>query len=278
MRGRKNPNYELSQQQIIKKLEAGEKDFSNYNLEDIDFSGLSLKGCDFSDSMIRNSNFAGATLSKVNFNGTYFERTNFAFAFMARADLSEAVFKACNFQWACVNGAKLIDAAMIDTVLYEASFTAADCSGLTLDYCSLEKADFSESINLNIDQLNFLNIKICPTGKFYGYKKALYCSMTNDKLHFFRDAIIKLEIPEDAKRSNATGRKCRASKAKVISITDRDGNPIGEDKKVFSIHDRTFYYKVGKIIEPTEPFNENPMRECASGIHFFLTREEALYY
>jgi hypothetical protein len=75
--------------------------------------------------------------------------------------------------------------------------------------------------------------------------------------------ICKIKIPAAAKRSNATGRKCRAEYAIVLE---------GEG---FSKHDRDFKYVVGETVRPTTPFNENRWEECASGIHFFLTRSEA---
>ena len=42
-----------------------------------------------------------------------------------------------------------------------------------------------------------------------------------------------------------------------------------------SKHDYTFVYRVGETVEPREPFDPNRWNECASGIHFFITREEA---
>ena len=86
---------------------------------------------------------------------------------------------------------------------------------------------------------------------------------------------MKLEIAEDALRSSATSRKCRASKAKVLSITDADGNPAGD--QVCSDHDKNFVYKVGEIVEVLD-FDTNRWNECSSGIHHFITRAEAVKY
>ena len=59
--------------------------------------------------------------------------------------------------------------------------------------------------------------------------------------------IVELEIPADALRSSATSRKCRASKARVISITDVSGNPAGDS--VASDYDSNFVYRVGEMVE-----------------------------
>ena len=103
----------------------------------------------------------------------------------------------------------------------------------------------------------------CPeTGAYIGYKKA-------------RGLIVELEITADALRSSATSRKCRASKARVLSITDVDGNPAGE--QVESDYSRDFVYIVGETVE-VRNFDVNRWNECAPGIHHFITREEAVKY
>ena len=88
--------------------------------------------------------------------------------------------------------------------------------------------------------------------------------------------IAKLEILEDAKRSSAAGRKCRCSKARVISITDRNNSEVTIDFAP-SNYDEDFIYRVGEIVEVPD-FDPNRWNECAPGIHFFMTRQEAVDY
>ena len=40
----------------------------------------------------------------------------------------------------------------------------------------------------------------------------------------------------------------------------------------------TFTYKIGATVHPREPFNEDRWNECAAGIHFFITKQEAEDY
>jgi hypothetical protein len=48
-------------------------------------------------------------------------------------------------------------------------------------------------------------------------------------------------------------------------------------ESICSDYDNNFIYKVGEIVE--EPnFDENRWEECAPGIHFFITRQEAVNY
>lgn len=107
----------------------------------------------------------------------------------------------------------------------------------------------------------------CPvTGSFIGWKCAL------DELN--RYVLIKLEIPEDAKRTNGLySKKCRCDKAKVLEIR----NFTGELKEAHSIYDSTFVYKVGEEVS-VKNFCNDRMLICASGIHFFMERADALDY
>jgi len=81
---------------------------------------------------------------------------------------------------------------------------------------------------------------------------------------------VKLLIPEHALRSSATTRKCRASEAVVLSI-EKDGNEI---ESVESSYDRTFVYRKGETVK-VEDYEKDRWKECAPGVHFFLTRKEA---
>lgn len=133
-----------------------------------------------------------------------------------------------------------------------ADLSGADLSGANLSVANLSGADLNYPI-------------ACPEeGSFVAFKKC-------------RDnAIVKLLIPEDAKRCSATSRKCRCNKAIVLSIEDTNGH-IMELDCVASIHDQTFIYKVGETVSVCD-FDENRWNECAPGIHFFITREEAINY
>ena len=109
----------------------------------------------------------------------------------------------------------------------------------------------------------------CPDfGIFIGWKKA-----RNPKNG--EAVIVQLEIPEDARRCSATGRKCRCDKAKVLSIKSVDSNTDFEEAQ--STYAEEFVYKVGQIVTASD-FDEDRWKECAPGIHFFINRQEAVNY
>jgi hypothetical protein len=94
-------------------------------------------------------------------------------------------------------------------------------------------------------------------------------------VEYEKDYLIKLEICDDSKRSSATGTKCRCDKAKVLEIREVE---TGEHKdKVVNTNYTVTTYSVGEMVYADE-WNENRCEECSHGIHFFINRQEAVYY
>ncbi len=122
-----------------------------------------------------------------------------------------------------------------------------------------QKLGYFKSDYIIVNELTAMFHPVCPTeGSFVGYKKCRY------------NVIVKLLIPEDAKRSSATTRKCRCDKALVLET-------IGSKEKAISRYDETFVYKVGETVS-VDDFDHDRWNECSTGIHFFMTREEAEAY
>jgi hypothetical protein len=86
---------------------------------------------------------------------------------------------------------------------------------------------------------------------------------------------VKLEIPSDARRSSAAGRKCRCDKATVLTIESLDGSVFYD--VAYSAHDHNFIYKTSETVS-VDDFDENRFNECSTGIHFFINRQEAVDY
>ena len=180
-----------------------------------------------------------------------------------RANLSGANLYQANLSGAYLRGANLYQANLHQADLREADLSGADLSGANLREADLRGANLSEA---NLRGAKNLNFPIaCPEeGSFIGFKKC-------------QDGkIVKLKIPVDALRCSATGRKCRCSKAKVLSITNIDGTDANVGMAI-SKYDRNFIYKVGETIEVPN-FNTDRWNECSTGIHFFITRQEAVDY
>ena len=166
-----------------------------------------------------------------------------------------------DFYGADLSGANLRSANLRSANLRSANLRSADLSGADLSGANLRSADL---LNVRYDECTGFFALVCPEeGSFIGYKKA-------------NGHIVKLRITEDALRSSATSRKCRCSKAEVLSITTLDGEDDGLTS-IPSNYDSDFIYRVGTTVE-VEDFETDRWDECAAGIHFFITRQEAVQY
>ena len=196
-------------------------------------------------------------------------------------DLSGVDLRGASLRSANLRSDNLRSADLTYADLRSANLRSADLRSADLTYADLRYIIVSEDTKINYPPL------ACPEkGSFIGYKKA-YLSKSvgrsmddniirSDYYFEYTPFIVELRITEDALRSSATGRKCRCSKAEVLSITNLDGS-IASINEVYSKFDRDFIYKVGETIE-VNIFNTDRFCECAPGIHFFITREEAVNY
>ena len=190
---------------------------------------------------------------------------NLRYADLRDANLHDANLSGANLSHAYLCGAYLCYADLRDANLHDANLSDAD-----LRYADLRGADLRDA---NHVQLSIAKTSILPDeGDIIGWKKAW-----TDGTMLPKSVIVKLLIPADAQRSNATGRKCRASTARVLDLQDKQGNSLPSDTTAYSGHDTDFTYKKGETIH-VEDFDTNRWKECAPGIHFFITRIEAAEY
>lgn len=213
----------------------------NKNGKYANLRGASLRNEDLRDVDLRDADLRDADLREADLRGVDFEGANLRWADLKRADLRWANLKSVNLSGADLRWVNL--------------------EGVDLSGADLRWADF-EGANLRGTDL-YYPIACPEEGSFIAWKKAENC-------------IVKLEVLEDAKRSSAASRKCRCDKARVVTIENIDGSE-SRITEVCSNHDKTFIYRVGEVVS-VDNFNENRWEECAPGIHFFITREEAVRY
>ena len=210
------------------------------NLRDAD-----LRDADLCDANLRDANLRGANLRGADLRGANLCGANLCDANLRGADLYDANLRDADLRCADLCGANL----------YGADLRGADLRGANLYGADLRGANLRDAKGCYLS---------CPTeGSFIGWKKA-------------SGHIVKLRIPEDARRSSATGHKCRCDKAYVMEIQNMDGTKATEDT-VRSDHDKDFVYTVGATVEVPD-FDDNRWSECAPGIHFFIDRRAAVEY
>jgi uncharacterized protein YjbI with pentapeptide repeats len=170
-----------------------------------------------------------------------FRSADFSYANFSYINFSYANFSSANFRYANFS---------------YANFSYANFRYANFRYANFRSANFRSAI---------FNYRITPeVGKFIGWKKT-------------QNKIIKLEI-QNAKNVSGglVSRKLRTDKVKVLQIQTLDGKKCN-DKNIPSDYNSNFIYIVGQIaIEPD--FIKNDLIECSNGIHFFLTRDEAVKY
>lgn len=241
-------------------------DFSHCRLSGLDFHGMNLDKAIFKDTYLRDCDFSNASLYMAEFNGAELYRCNFGLARLNSSTFIGAKIFDCNFF-----GANLCSVEFIDANIGYTNFENAMINDHT---------DFTCAVAHHLKDMPYIPM-VCPEeGEFVAWKVAL--ASTEDLVDGVRHTpvLVKLLIPADAKRSSGFGRKCRASKAKVLEICNLDGREINWKfgYRIHSCWHWKFEYEVGKIVEPEDPFNEDRWSECTSGIHFFLNRQEAIEY
>ena len=202
--------------------------------------GVILREADLRDANLRGANLCEADLRGANLCEADLRDANLREADLCDANLCEADLRDANLRDANLRGANLRDANLCDANLRGANLRGANLREAKGTYMA------------------------CPTdGSFIGWKKA-------------SGYIVKLQIPEDARRSSAGGKKCRCDKAYVAEIQNADGTNA-DIETVCSDYDENFVYTVGATVEVSD-FDDDRWNECAPGIHFFIDRRAAVEY
>ena len=261
-------------------------DLRGVNLSKEDLGGADLRGANLTGVTLRETDLRDANLTGADLSRADLRCANLRSADLRYADLRYANLRSADLRCADLRGATLRMADLGETDLREANLIGIDLRDVSLRWATLRLAtlrcanlkgtDLRETDLSGVD-LRGANLRgadlrganlchpiACPEkGSFIGWKKA-------------NDYIVELEILSDAKRSSAISRRCRCDKAKVIAIEEKDGSE-SHITEVNSNYDKTFIYRVGEVVT-VDDFDDDRWNECAPGIHFFITREEAVRY
>ena len=208
-----------------------------------------------SEANLRRANLRGADLCGADLRGADLCGADLCGADLCGADLCGADLRRANLRRANLCGADLYGADLCGADLCGADLCGANLCGANLCGADLCGANLCGAKGAYM---------ACPTdGSFIGWKKA-------------SGYVVKLQIPEDARRSSAGGEKCRCDKAYVAEIQNADGTKA-DIEAIHSNHDNNFVYTVGATVEVPN-FDDCRWNECAPGIHFFIDRRAAVEY
>ena len=228
-------------------------DLASANLQNADLANANLRGANLANADLRDADLRGANLRDANLRNANLRGANLANANLRGADLRDADLARAIFDSADLRGADLAGALLARTDLRDADLRYADLDGANLEGANLEGANLPQ------------NWQIVPRvgQSFTAFKKVR------------GEIVLEFLIPGSAQRtSSLIGRKCRANEALVVGVAYGDANNAGIYE---SLYDLSFTYEIGKMaFEPS--FDPDIRIECTAGIHFFLTKEEAIDY
>ena len=191
-------------------------------------------------SDLRGAYLYGSNLSESDLCGSNLSESDLCGARLDGADLRGADLRGANLRGADLRGANLCGAD-----LRGANLRGADLCGARLDGARLDGAE------------KFRLGKVLDE-PMTGYKKTK------------EGVVITAEIPKGSIVFCINGSKCRTNRAKITDMDD--GREV-----LHSQYDPNFEYRLGQEININD-FNLMYNVECASGFHFFRTREEAEEY
>ena len=223
------------------------KRVENAQISKAQISTAQISEAQISTAQISKAQISTAQISKAQISTAQISKAQISTAQISKAQISKAQIS---------NGANLEGANLDGANLEGANLEGANLEGANLgNWRNLEGANLEGAKNLEMaDAIT----RILPDGDLIGYKKC------NDNV------IITLQIPAGAKRSNSTGRKCRAEYALVLRV---EGAEFG----VTDSHGPRTEYRLDQMVH-CDHWDDNRWNECSGGIHFFITRWEAENY
>ena len=168
-------------------------------------------------------------------------------------------------------GANFRNAVIPMSDLNHTNLQKADLTGVDIHGSCLYAADLRGAINPP-----FIPLECPDTGSFIAWKRCKSKFFDGDNC-YDNSVIVKLLIPEDARRTSTLDRECRADKAVVLEIQSLDGEVL-HDTVAYSIYNRgaTKYVPGETVI--AEHYTEERFVHHTQGIFFYINRQEAVEY
>jgi uncharacterized protein YjbI with pentapeptide repeats len=243
----------------VKKAVEARADLRFANLQFADLQFADLRFADLRFANLQSANLQSADLQFADLRSADLRFANLQSANLQSADLQFADLRSADLRFANLQSANLQSADLQFADLRFANLQSANLQSANLQSADLQFADLQSANLQSADNADFAiaRTRILADGDLIGWKK---CGGR---------VIVKLQIPADAKRSHASGRKCRAEFVRVLEVI---GAEVG-----ISAHDGKTAYRVGETVTP-DAFCDDWQQECAQGVHFFITRAEAEAY
>ena len=213
---------------------------------------------------------------------------------MTNNNFTGSLFKNVKLQFCDLSGSNFTNVKFIDSYLIESHFSYCRFDLAIFENMIITDTNFKGSIT---DKCYYLDTYplICPKeGSFIAWKVCTTYTETIDNPIEKDRYIVKLEIPEDAKRLSSTTKYGRCDKAKVLGIygiylcKDSFNKEVIDDptQSIESIHagtriikgdgkEKIVYttYTTGEFVYP-DSFDDDRWNLYTHGIHFYMNLED----
>ncbi len=230
----------MSKEELLSAL-SGRAQGERLILREYELRDMDLTGADFSHTDFTLSSFQNVVLNDVSFYGS---------------TVKNVLFDGCPLHGADFRDASMVTASLRYCDMGGCDIRGADLFGAVLEHAMLEGV-------VSDERTKWFRLHCPEKGAFLAYKKCV------------NDRMVQLLVPEDARRTSATMPSCRCDKAKVLTIKSFDFKE--EFEEAWSLVDEDFVYRKGEWVQ-VDDFNEDRWQDSTTGIHFWLTREEAKAY
>lgn len=230
----------MSKEELLALL-SGRAENDRLILREHEFRDMDLTGADLSHADLTLSSFQNVDLRDADLHGSTVKNALFDGCPLRGADFRDADMTTASFRYCDMGGCDI---------------RGADLFGAVLEHAILEGIVSDEGTR-------WFRMHCPEKGAFLAYKKCV------------NDRMVQLLVPEDARRTSATMPSCRCDKAKVLTIKSFDFKE--EFEEAWSLVDEDFVYRKGQWVQ-VDDFNEDRWQDSTTGIHFWLTREEAEAY
>lgn len=113
---------------LINDVESFNKEMvgQNFDLSEIDFSGINIDGAIFDNVDLTSSSFADSNLTEVKFLGCDLTSVDFNRATLVECSFNESVLNGADFSYSKVDYCNFADADLAGAIMLDADFTNSD--------------------------------------------------------------------------------------------------------------------------------------------------------
>jgi hypothetical protein len=231
------------------------KEYSGKTIKDIDLSNMNLSGISFDNSRFDNSSFYNSSFYNSRFYNSSFYNSRFDNSRFYNSSFYNSRFDNSSFYNSRFDNSRFDNSSFDNSSFYNSRFDNSRFYNSRFD-----NSRFDNSSKNSILKYKHIWQIIPEEGAFIAWKK------------LSEGYIAKLEIPAKAKRTcNIINRKCRASYVKTLQIIDRNSDDV---KEMHGSRNHKTMYKVGRLTRP-DKYDDDFLKDCTNGIHFFVTKQEA---